>query len=185
MNPQQLAAFKEMTDGLGHSALAWPRRVGSFWDDDYHFDLTRPGVGLYGGMPFVDATPVASLSHSGDSGARRGRAGESVGYGNAWIAERDSKCRNHCGGLCRWSSCARWASKVAMCLLARHRCPLIGRISMDLIGIDVTDLSEVPREVELLGQHQSVDTLADAAGTIGYEILTSMGQRYQRRYKSS
>ncbi len=53
---------------------------------------------------------------------------------------------------------------------------------MDLIAIDVTALVEVPETVELMGQHQSIDTLAEAAGTIGYEILTSIGNRCERRY---
>jgi alanine racemase len=61
-------------------------------------------------------------------------------------------------------------------------CPLVGRVSMDLITVDITHLREVPRSLDLLGPHQSVDDLADAAGTIGYEILTGLGARYQRRY---
>ena len=62
------------------------------------------------------------------------------------------------------------------------RCKIVGRISMDLIGVDVGNVTEMPDTVELLGQHQSVDNLADAAGTIGYEILTSLGARYNRTY---
>ena len=53
---------------------------------------------------------------------------------------------------------------------------------MDLIGVDVGPVKDMPDTVELLGRHQSVDTLAEAAGTIGYEILTSLGSRYTRRY---
>ena len=60
--------------------------------------------------------------------------------------------------------------------------PLIGRVSMDLITADVTDLEQVPRSLDILGPHQTVDDLADIAGTIGYEILTSLGNRYHRRY---
>ena len=60
---------------------------------------------------------------------------------------------------------------------------MIGRISMDMIGVDITDLNESPAFVELLGPHQSVDSVARAAGTIGYEILTALGQRYARRYR--
>jgi alanine racemase len=61
-------------------------------------------------------------------------------------------------------------------------CPLIGRVSMDLITVDISHLAEVPRELTLIGPHQSVDGLADAAGTIGYELLTQLSQRYSRRY---
>ena len=62
-------------------------------------------------------------------------------------------------------------------------CPIRGRISMDLIGVDVTHLDEVPEALSLLNLRQTVDDLADNAGTIGYEILTSLGARYTRRYQ--
>jgi len=61
-------------------------------------------------------------------------------------------------------------------------CPAVGRVSMDLIIVDVTDLSDVPATLSVLGADQGVDTLAEAAGTIGYEILTSLGSRYARAY---
>ena len=63
-----------------------------------------------------------------------------------------------------------------------HKLPLVGRVSMDMITVDVTALSEVPEHLQLIGLHQSVDTIADFAGTIGYEILTSLGARYDRVY---
>jgi alanine racemase len=181
MNPRQLAAFKEMTDGLNV-----PRSLaatgGILLGADYHFDLTRPGVGLYGGMPFVEATPVVSLRIPVIQ-VRDVTAGESVGYSNTWIAERDSRVATIAAGYA--DGIIRAMGEKVEVFAGEARCPLIGRISMDMIGIDVTALGEEPQDVELLGQHQSVDTLAEAAGTIGYEILTSMGQRYQRRYKAS
>ena len=61
-------------------------------------------------------------------------------------------------------------------------CPIVGVISMDMICVDVTDLGHDPKSVALLGRHQSADTLGAAATTIGYEILTSLGARYTRRY---
>ncbi|MBO9477763.1 alanine racemase [Shimia sp. R11_0] len=181
MNPRQLSAFKEMTDGLDV-----PRSLsatgGILLGADYHFDLTRPGVGLYGGMPFVDATPVVSLSVPVIQ-VRDVAAGESVGYGNMWIAQRDSRVATIAAGYA--DGIIRAMGEKVDVFAEESRCPMIGRISMDMIGVDVTDARTEPQTVELLGQHQSVDTLAEAAGTIGYEILTSMGQRYQRRYKSS
>ena len=62
-------------------------------------------------------------------------------------------------------------------------CKVVGRVSMDLITVDVTDLQDVPAQMEILGSNQGVDDLAAAADTIGYEILTSLGARYERRYK--
>ena len=71
-------------------------------------------------------------------------------------------------------------------LFAGHTpCVLAGRVSMDLLTVDVTDLDEVPDSLDILGLHQGVDMLADAAGTIGYEILTSLGSRYTRRLTGS
>ena len=61
-------------------------------------------------------------------------------------------------------------------------CPVVGRVSMDLITVDVTHLDNVPDALSILGPCQTVDDLADAAGTIGYEILTSLGHRYDRHY---
>jgi alanine racemase len=61
-------------------------------------------------------------------------------------------------------------------------CPLVGRVSMDLITVDITHLPEVPRYLDILGPHQGVDDLADMAKTLSYEILTQFGARYSRRY---
>ena len=73
-------------------------------------------------------------------------------------------------------------SNTAHLFANEHPCRLAGRVSMDLLTVDVTDLPSVPDHLDILGPHQSVDQLAAAAGTIGYEILTSLGQRYTRRY---
>jgi alanine racemase len=62
-------------------------------------------------------------------------------------------------------------------------CPLVGRVSMDMITVDITDLPEVPKSLDILGPNQPVDHLADIAGTIGYELLTALGSRYSRRYQ--
>jgi alanine racemase len=62
--------------------------------------------------------------------------------------------------------------------------PVIGRVSMDLITVDISALPEAPAHLQLLGLHQSVDTVAEFAGTIGYEILTSLRARYSRVYQS-
>ena len=64
-------------------------------------------------------------------------------------------------------------------------CPLVGRVSMDLLTVDVTELATVPAELEILNARQGVDALAGIAGTIGYEILTSLGDRYERVYKGA
>lgn len=179
MNPRQLAAFHEMTDGLDV-----PRSLaatgGIHLGDDYHFDLTRPGVGLYGGMPFVDATPVVQLDIPVIQ-IRDIEVGETVGYSNTWMATRPSRVATLAAGYA--DGILRAMGQEAWLHFGDTPCKVIGRISMDMIAVDVTDLGEKPGHLQLLGPHQSVDTLAEAAGTIGYEILTSLGNRYGRRYK--
>jgi len=179
MNAKQLRCFREMTDGLGI-----PRSLsatgGTLLGAEYHFDLTRPGVGLYGGRPFEDARPVVALDLPVIQ-TREVQPGETVGYGNTWTAQRPSRiatvAAGYADGLFR---------AMAPNLDLWHgdtRCPLAGRISMDLIGVDITGLGDAaPEALSILGPHQGVDDLADAAGTIGYEILTSLGARYARSY---
>ncbi|PSL22018.1 alanine racemase [Shimia abyssi] len=181
MNGQQLTAFRAMTDGI-----AAPRSLaatgGILLGPDYHFDLTRPGVGLYGGFPFTDAAPVANLSIPVIQ-IRDVAEGETVGYSNTWTAARHSRIATISAGYA--DGLIRAMGHDVSAFSGTESAPVIGRISMDLIGIDITDLSEEPNSVELLNATQTVDTLADAAGTIGYEILTSLGHRYARRYKGA
>ncbi|HEY9038046.1 MAG TPA: alanine racemase [Roseovarius sp.] len=178
MNTDQLATFRQMTAGLD-CPLSLANTGGILLDRAYHFDVTRPGIGLYGGMPFEKARPVVSLDVPVIQ-CRDVAVGDAVGYGRAWTARRPSRIATLSAGYadgilrCLGDRAAVWADDV--------RCPIVGRISMDLIGIDVTDTASDPRSVALLGPSQGVDDLADAAGTIGYEILTSLGARYTRRY---
>ena len=178
MNAHQLRVFRELTDDLDV-----PRSLsatgGILLGPDYHFDLCRPGIGLYGGMPFVDAHPVASLDIPIIQ-VRTVEPGESVGYGNSWVARNTTHVATIAAGYA--DGIIRAMGPKAYVFAGETRCKILGRISMDLIGIDVTNVQDIPETVELLGRHQSVDTLADAAGTIGYEILTSLGARYDRRY---
>ncbi|MFD1912654.1 alanine racemase [Halodurantibacterium flavum] len=178
LNAHQLAEFKALTDGTGV-----PRSLsatgGILLGRDYHFDLTRPGIGLYGGLPFQDARPVVRLSLPVVQ-SRPIEEGESVGYGCGWVAQRPSIIATVSGGYADGlhrvlgNRVHLWAGDVP--------CPIAGRVSMDLITVDVTDLPEVPAALDILGPHQFVDDLAEAAGTIGYEMLTSLGARYERRY---
>ncbi len=178
MNRQQLDQFHLMTDGI-----SVPRSLaatgGILLGPEYHFDLTRPGIGLYGGLPFTDAQPVAYLDLPVIQ-VRDVEEGETVGYGNAWTAARPSKIATVSGGYA--DGLIRALSGGATLWHGAHPVPLVGRVSMDLITADVTDLPELPGVLSILGPDQTVDALADRAGTIGYEILTSLGPRYQRRY---
>ncbi|KIC39443.1 alanine racemase [Leisingera sp. ANG-M7] len=179
MNAQQLKAFREMTDGL-----EVPRSLaatgGMLLGKEYHFDLCRPGVGLYGGLPFTDAVPVVQLDLPVIQ-VRDMEPGESAGYGNAWTAQRPSRIATVAAGYA--DGLHRAMGKGGIHVYAGETpCPVVGRVSMDLITVDVTDLGEVPQMLAILNERQTVDMLADAAGTIGYEILTSSGHRSARTY---
>ena len=177
-NAAQLAEFHRMTDGLG-LRRSLSATGGILLGPDYHFDVTRPGIGLYGGAPFGDARPVVRLSLPVVQ-VRDVAAGESVGYGYAWTATTPARiatvAAGYADGLMRALAGKRplWHGDTA--------CPMVGRISMDLITVDVTALASAPATLDIIGPHQGVDDLAAAAGTIGYEILTSLGPRYARSY---
>ncbi|MGH1369294.1 MAG: alanine racemase [Maritimibacter sp.] len=178
MNSAQLAAFVAMTEGL-----EVPRSLsatgGILLGRDYHFDLTRPGIGLYGGLPFAEAKMVVELELPVIQ-IRDVEAGESVGYGNSWIADGKRKVATVSGGYA--DGILRSLSNTGVFFQGDTPCPIIGRVSMDLITVDITHLRETPRALHLLCREQTVDDLATGAGTIGYEILTSLGSRYQRHF---
>ena len=178
MNPAQLAEFHDLTDGIGV-----PRSLaatgGILLGPDYHFDITRPGIGLYGGLPFALARPVVRLQVPVVQ-VRAVAAGETVGYANSWTAGSDARIATIAAGYA--DGLLRRLAAGAQVFHGDLACPLVGRVSMDLITVDVTHLAEDPKELDVLGPQQGIDALAAAAGTIGYEMLTSLGPRYQRRY---
>lgn len=178
MNLVQLEAFHEMTDGTG-IPRSFAATGGILLGPKYHFDLTRPGIGLYGGRPFETAKQVVTLSIPVIQ-TREVQPGEAVGYSAAWEAEQVSTIATLAAGYA--DGLPRSLSNKAMLWDGQTPCPLVGRVSMDMITVDITHLPEMPKALDILGPHQSVDELGDSAGTIGYEILTSLGTRYQRRY---
>jgi alanine racemase len=177
-NAQQLALFNSLTDGLGV-----PRSLantgGVLLGRDYHFDLTRPGIGLYGGLPYAGALRTVGLALPVIQ-TRLIEPGEAVGYNATWIAEVPSTIATVSAGYA--DGLPRTLSNTGVLWDADTPCPIVGRVSMDLITVDITHLPEVPRTLDILGPHQSADDLAEAAGTIGYELLTALGPRYVRRY---
>ncbi len=178
LNEVQLATFHAMTDGTGV-----PRSLaatgGILLGPKYHFDLTRPGIGLYGGAPYEGASRVVTLSLPVIQ-TRIVQPGEAVGYGCTWTADAPTMIATLSGGYA--DGLPRSLSNAAVLWDGDTPCPLVGRVSMDLITVDVGHLAYVPRSLDILGPHQTVDELAAIAGTIGYEILTALGPRYSRRY---
>ncbi len=177
MNPYQLDNFKKMTDGIS-APRSLAATGGILLGPEYHFDLTRPGIGLYGGMPFEQAAATIELDLPVIQ-VRDVAAGEVVGYANSWQADRPSKVATVSGGYA--DGIFRILSDKATLYHDKQPCPVIGRVSMDLLTVDVTDLDDIPSKLTLIGPQQTVDDLATAAKTIGYEVLTQLGGRYNRK----
>lgn len=180
MNAAQLACFRTMTEDMS-APLSLAATGGMLMGADYHFDLTRPGVGLYGGAPYTDAQPVVKLDVPVIQ-VRTVEAGETVGYSGTWTANGPARIATVSAGYA--DGLIRLMGAKATMHAGDTAVPLVGRVSMDLIGIDVTALDHDPESMQLIGPHQSVDTVAGFADTIGYEILTSLGARYKRVYRS-
>lgn len=178
-NDAQLEAFMAMTDGFD-APRSLAATGGILLGPDYHFDLVRPGIGLYGGLPFAKAAPVARLSLPVIQ-VRALAAGETVGYGATWTAEAPARIATVSAGYA--DGLIRAMGGKAVLYAEGTPCPLAGRVSMDLLTVDVTHLKDAPKVLDILCDEQTVDQLAEAAGSIGYEILTSLGGRYQRRHK--
>ncbi|MGZ3297470.1 MAG: alanine racemase [Asticcacaulis sp.] len=184
MNARQLKAFREAATGFRGIPLSLANSAGSFLGPDYGFDVTRPGISLYGGGPFgaphPDIKPVARLT-ARVLQLRDLKAGESVGYGATFTAPRDMRLATvgvgYADGLLR--SFAATGHAVANGEKRR----LTGRVSMDAFSMDISGLDiNVGDWVEIFGAQQSIDDVASASGTIAYEWLTRIGARVQRHY---
>ena len=191
-NRRQLELFRAALAQLPPVKASLANSAGIFLGPDYHFDLLRPGIALYGGRAVNNVkNPMRGVVclTSNIAQVRRIKKGDGVGYGASFTAARDSLVATvpvgYADGYLRALG-ANGHGPTAQVCIGGHLAPLCGRVSMDLITIDVTDLpaglAVVGAPVELIGPHVSVDDLADVAGTIGYEILTSLGRRYARRY---
>ncbi|MEL6680159.1 MAG: alanine racemase [Pseudomonadota bacterium] len=182
-NAAQLSAFTAARTALPADRYSLAATGGTLMEARFHGDLTRPGIGLYGGAPYADAKPVVTLALPVIQ-TREVAAGETVGYGASWTATRPSRIATVSAGYADGLIRAAGNGPVSLYHADGTACPLVGRISMDLITVDVTDLTAPTKTLEVLNAHQTVDTLAGAAGTIGYEILTSLGARYARTYST-
>jgi alanine racemase len=180
-NPAQLAEFNRLTEAIRDLPRSLSATAGTLLDAEYHFDMTRIGIGLYGGWPFTASQSAVSLQLPIIQ-IRDVAQGEIVGYGATWTAQRPSRIATLTSGYA--DGLIRAMGNGAMGYIDGHPAPFAGRVSMDLITLDVTDCPSVNpgATVEILGPNQTIDDLATAAGTIGHEILTSLGTRYQRRY---
>ena len=178
MNGKQLQVFKDLTFDLD-IPKSLSATGGILLGPDFHFDLTRPGIGLYGGLPFSEAQSVVTLDIPVIQ-TRDVECGESVGYGNAWKAPILRKIATVSAGYA--DGIFRTMGPVTTMYAGTTPCPVIGRISMDLMTVDVSDVETPPQNLQLINKKNGIDKIAKGSGTIGYEILTSLGSRYQRLY---
>src|SRR5438132_1030792 len=193
INAKQLTAFREIASVFSGVPASLSNSSGVFLGAQFQFDMVRPGAALYGVNPTPEADnpmqPVVELK-ARIVQFRNIERGETVGYGGTWTARRPTRLAivsaGYADGYFRAAS-ASDGTRGAEVIVAGKRCPVAGRISMDLMAVDVTDLppNAVRRGhmVTLLGEGITVDELAHHFGTIGYEVLTSLGSRYARVYK--
>jgi alanine racemase len=195
MNAMQLSRFRQALAMLPTAPASLAASHGAMLGVDYHFDLVRPGVALYGANPQkpegkADAAATPSLMQTAAVltakvlQVRRIDLGESVGYAATFHAKRPSMIATVALGYA--DGIPRTLSNKGAAAIAGQRVPIAGRVSMDLITLDVSALAEPPHigaDVEWLGDTISLGEVAQAAGTNEYEILTRL-RRVPRRYQS-
>ena len=191
-NASQRDLFNMLRALFPKSPASLSNSAGILLGPDFAYDLVRPGIALYGGHPQRrGANPFQPVVHLKGRirQVRDGEPGETVGYGATRTLSRPSRIAvvsvGYADGLFRALSTADEDEGLAV-YIGSHAAPTIGRVSMDLIALDVTDvpdnLARRGEWVELLGPNVTAHDLASAAGTIDYEVLTSLGQRAVRRY---
>lgn len=198
MNRMQLDRFRAAIRAYEGVEASLANSAGIFLGDEFHFQLTRPGISLYGGAAVNDEPnpmrPVVK-AEARILQVREAKIGEGVSYGAAGMLARDSRIAvvaiGYADGYLRSLSGAgvplrRAVATGASGFLHGRPVPLIGRVTMDLTHFDVTDLPERSVRagdfIELFGPNMPIETVSKAGGTIDYVLLTSLGPRYRRDY---
>jgi alanine racemase len=193
LNAQQIEAFREIRRLFRGVTASLANSSGIFLGPAAQFDLVRPGVALYGANPTPSAVnpmqPVVELKARVIQ-VRTIQRDQTVGYDATWTARRTSRIAvvgiGYADGYLRAASAADGVAG-GEAVVAGQRCPIAGRISMDLLALDVTEIGGGVRRgdfVTLLGDGIGVDDLAAFGSTIAYEVLTSLGRRYHRVYRT-
>ncbi|NLH81291.1 MAG: alanine racemase [Phyllobacteriaceae bacterium] len=189
-NERQRATFERLRAKLPKVKASFANSSGVFLGAPFHFDLLRPGAALYGVAPHAgEANPLAPVVHLSARVLRVAtlEAGTAVGYNGRFTTTAPTRIATVSVGYA--DGFFRALAGKANAGFAGVKLPIVGAVSMDMITIDVSALPEgALAEGDFIdvigGDADDVDTLARAAGTIGYEILTSLGARYQRRWIS-
>ncbi|HMK41000.1 MAG TPA: alanine racemase [Methyloceanibacter sp.] len=188
----QRKLFDELRARLPRAFASLANSAGILLGRSYRYDLVRPGIALYGGKPQARGphqfSPVVYLKGR-ILQVRNVSAGQTVGYGATRTLTRPSRVATvsvgYADGFFR-SLSTKDGEAGFVAYAGIHAAPILGRVSMDLITIDVTEVPEAfsarGQWVELMGPHVSAQTVAQHAGTIDYEVLTNLGARAFRRY---
>jgi alanine racemase len=187
LNREQLEAFRAARARLPAAPASLANSAAVFLGPEYHFDLARPGAALYGLRPLLKGPNPMRATVRLEAPilqVRRVDSPMTVGYGATHQVPTRGRVATLPVGYA--DGYLRALSNRGSAFISGIRAPVIGRVSMDLITLDVSavpeSLAQPGATVELIGAHYSVDDLAEDAGTIGYEILTSLGRGYLRRY---
>jgi alanine racemase len=191
LNLQQISCFEACLEKVKAQIpsikLSLCNSSGIFLNKSIHYDVVRPGIALYGANPTpVSNNPMKSVVQIQlpVMQCKVISEGASVGYGAEFIAQRETVIAVVFGGYA--DGLMRSLAHSGFAFLSGHKIPLIGRLSMDSMIFDVTDLGpsiiDSASCIEIVGESQTIDDLAAMAGTIAYEMLTSLGGRYHRRY---
>ncbi|MBI1209968.1 MAG: alanine racemase [Alphaproteobacteria bacterium] len=186
-NREQLDRFEAVHQRFGNVPGSLCSSGGCFLSSEFMFDWVRPGIALYGGNPLKDGqnpmNPVVELT-TPLLQVRTIDSGESVGYGATYVASGPRRLGVAAIGYA--DGLIRALGNRGHGVIAGVRCPIVGRVSMDLATLDVSTVPAASlasgTPVEFIGPHQPVDVLAKAAGTLAYEVLTRLGPRVERRY---
>lgn len=187
VNRAQLERFRAALARLPAAKASLANSSGIFLGPDYHFDLVRPGAALYGVAPVAgQANPLRAVIRLQGKvvQTRTIEPGTAVGYSHTWTAPRRSRIATVAVGYA--DGYLRSLSNRGDACFDGIRLPIVGNVSMDTITIDISDVPEgrigEGSLIDLADSSHGVDGIATHAGTIGYEILTSLGSRYTRAY---
>ncbi len=187
LNARQLGAFSQARGRLPRCPASFANSSGIFLGPDYHFDLLRPGVALYGANPTPDReNPMRDVVRLQGRiwQVRDAQPGETVGYGATYEVTRPTRIATMALGY--GDGYPRALGSRGEVTVGGQAAPVIGRISMDSTTIDVSGLPEGQVRpgtlVDVIGPNNPIDTVAAAAGTVAYELLTHLGPRYHRTY---
>lgn len=184
LNQIQLARFVAATHAVKNTKLSLSASAGAMLGNEFQFDLIRPGIGLYGGNPLDNCENKMQCVVSLEAPiiqTRFVKKEESIGYGASYIARNDMEIAILAIGYA--DGFLRSASNRGVAYLRDKKVSILGRVSMDLIAIDVTDIgAKMGDNVEMLGKNVTIDEQAANMGTISYEILTRLGSRYKKEY---